>query len=89
MFIDKVSNCKYLGHCINDKLNDDDDMARQRKQIICPGKCIDQKVLYVFGNSQNIPVQVILLLAVHQCGVIIAVNLYENYLLRTTMFLEK
>ena len=31
--IDKVSNCKYLGHCINDKLIDADDMARQRKQI--------------------------------------------------------
>ncbi len=31
--IDNVSNCKYLGHCINDKLIDDDDMARQRKQI--------------------------------------------------------
>ena len=28
--IDKISNCKYLGHCINDKLIDDDDMARQR-----------------------------------------------------------
>ena len=28
-----VPNCKYLGHCINDKLIDDDDMARQRKQI--------------------------------------------------------
>ena len=25
--IDKVSNCKYFGHCINDKLIDDDDMA--------------------------------------------------------------
>ena len=31
--IDKVSNCKYLGHCINDKFIDDDDVARQRKQI--------------------------------------------------------
>ena len=31
--IDKVSNCKYLGHCINDTLIDDDNMARQRKQI--------------------------------------------------------
>ena len=30
MAIDKVSNCKYLGHC-NDKLSDDYDMARQRK----------------------------------------------------------
>ena len=28
MAIDKVSNCKYLGHCINDKLVDDYDMAR-------------------------------------------------------------
>ena len=31
--IDKVFNCKYLGHCINDKLIDDDDSARQRKHI--------------------------------------------------------
>ena len=31
--IDKASNCKYLGHCINDKLIDDDDMTRQHKQI--------------------------------------------------------
>ena len=44
--IDKVSNCKYLGHCINDKLidgDDIDDMARQRKQI-CSGQCIGTKV---------------------------------------------
>ena len=31
--IDKVSNGKYLDHCINDKLIDDDDIARQSKQI--------------------------------------------------------
>ena len=31
MAVDTVSNCKYLGHCINDKLIDDYDMARQRK----------------------------------------------------------
>ena len=35
--IDNVYNCKYLGHCINDKLIDDDGMVRQRKQI-CSGK---------------------------------------------------
>ena len=29
----KVTNCKYHGNCINDTLIDDDDMARQRKQI--------------------------------------------------------
>ena len=65
--IDKVSNCKYLGHCINDKLIDDDDMARQRKQIIiCSGQCIGTKVLYVYRNCQNSPVQIVLLLFVHQ-----------------------
>ena len=31
MAIDKATNCKYLGHCINDKLIDDYAMARQRK----------------------------------------------------------
>ena len=79
MFIDKVSNCKYLGHCINDKLNDDDDMARQRKQIICPGK---QSKYPCSSHTapRCTPVR---------CGAIIAVNLYENYVLRTTMFLEK
>ena len=43
MIIDKVSNCKYLGHCINDKLNDDDDMARQRKQIYAQGNALIRK----------------------------------------------
>ena len=61
-----VSNCKYLGHCINDKLTDDDDMARQRKQIICSGQCIITKVLYVYRNGQNFPVQFVLLLLVHK-----------------------
>ena len=41
--IDNVSNCKYLGHCINDKLIDDDDMARQRKQIYAQGNALARK----------------------------------------------
>ena len=41
--IDKVSNCKYLGHCINDKLIDDDGMARQRKQIYAQGNAFVRK----------------------------------------------
>ena len=64
--IDKVSNCKYLGHCINDKLINDDNMARQRKQILCSGQCIGTKVLYVYRNCQNFPVQIVLLLLVHK-----------------------
>ena len=41
--IDKVSHCKYIGHCINDKLIDDDDMARQRKQIYVQGNALVRK----------------------------------------------
>ena len=33
----------YLGHCINDKLIDDDDMARQRKQIYAQGNALVRK----------------------------------------------
>ena len=29
----RVSMYKYLGHCINDELSDDDDMTRQRNKI--------------------------------------------------------
>ena len=38
MAIDKVSNCKYIGHCIKDKLidDDDDDMATHRKHTCQP-----------------------------------------------------
>ena len=62
--IDKVSNCKkYLGNCINDKLIDDDDMARQRKQT---GQCTGTKVLYVLRNHQNVPVQIVSLLLLHK-----------------------
>ena len=89
VIIDKVSNCKYLGHCINDKLNDDDDMAWQRKQIYAQGNALIRKFymcsetvkISLFKSSPRCtPVR---------CGVIIVVNLYENYVLRTTMFLEK
>ena len=48
--IDRVSMYKYLGHCINDELSDDDDMTRQRNKI---GECIDQKVLHVYRKCKN------------------------------------
>ena len=41
--IDKVSNCKYFSHCINDKLIDDDDIARQSKQIYVQGNALVRK----------------------------------------------
>ena len=42
-----------LTPCINDKLIDDDDMARQRKHI-CSGQCIGTKVLYVYTETVRI-----------------------------------
>ena len=38
-----VSNCKYLGHCINGELHDDDDMARQCKQLYAQGNALIRK----------------------------------------------
>ena len=50
--IDKVYNCKYLGHCINDKLSDDDDMARQRKQMYAQGNALVRKLICVQKLSE-------------------------------------
>ena len=38
-----MKNCKYRGHCINDKLIDDDDMAIQSKQIYAQGRALVRK----------------------------------------------
>ena len=40
--IDRVT--KYLGHCINDALNDNDGMARQCKQMYAQGNALIRKV---------------------------------------------
>ena len=53
MAIDKVPNCKYLGHCIDDKLIDDDDMARQRKQIYAQGNALVRK-FYVCTRTETV-----------------------------------
>ena len=34
---------KYLGHCINDELSDDDDMTRQRNKIYAKGNALIRK----------------------------------------------
>ena len=90
--IDKVSNCKNLGHCINDKFIDDDDMARQRKQIYIMlramhwyGSFICEQKLSEFPCSNRIAppcTQV-------RYGAITALNRCENYVLHTTTLLEK
>ena len=40
---DRVYMYKYLGHCINDELSDDDDMTRQRNKIYAQGNALIRK----------------------------------------------
>ena len=88
--INKVSNCKYLGHCINDKLIDDDDMARQRKQIYAQGNALVRK-FYMCTETVRMS------LFKSYCSTLYTsalwcnyrLNRCENYVLHTTMFFEK
>ena len=48
--IDRVSMYKYLGHCINDELSDDDDMTRQRNKIYAQGNALIRK-LYMWPTE--------------------------------------
>ena len=77
--IDKVSNCKYLGHCINDKLIDDDGMARQRKQML-KGNALQKLSEFPCSNRIAPPCTQL------RYGAITALNRCENYVLHTTMF---
>ena len=71
------SNCKYLGHCINETFIDGDDMARQRKQIYAQGNALVRK--FCKCNRQNVTVQIVLLLLVHKC-VTVQLPLWGGYL---------
>ena len=88
--IDKVSNCKYLGHCINDKLIDDDDVARQRKQI-CMLRAMHWYESFMCTETVRIS------LFKSYCSSLYTSSLWcnyrseslRNYVLPTTMFLEQ
>ena len=83
--IHKVSNCKYLGHCINDTLIDDDDMARQRKQIYAQGNALVRK-FYMCTETVRISLFKSYCSSLYTSS---ALNRCENYVLHTTMSLEK
>ena len=40
VLLTRVTKYKYLGHCISDDLSDDDDMARQYRQIYAQGNAL-------------------------------------------------
>ena len=51
--IDRVYMYKYLGHCINDELSDDDDMTRQRNKIYAQGNALIRKFYMCTENVKN------------------------------------
>ena len=48
-----VSMYKYLGHCINDEMSDDDDMTRQRNKVYAQGNARIRK-FYMCTESVKI-----------------------------------
>ena len=40
VLLTRVTKYKYLGHCISNDLSDDDDMARQYRQIYAQGNAL-------------------------------------------------
>ena len=44
VLLTRVTKYKYLGHCISDDLSDDDDMARQYRQIYAQGNALLRKL---------------------------------------------
>ena len=87
--IDNVYNCKCLGHCINDKLIDDDDMARQHKTSMLRAMCW-YKSFIMCTEPSECPCSNRIAPPCTQVryGAMTTLNRCENYVLHTT-FLEK
>ena len=49
VLLTRVTKYKYHGHCINDDLSDDDDMARQYRQIYVQGNALLRKLSCVLN----------------------------------------
>ena len=87
--IDRVSMYKYLGHCINDELSDDDDMTRQRNKIYAQGNALIRKFYMCTENvkialfKSYCTVQLCILVP---CGANTDVNHSENCVLPITIF---
>ena len=79
--IDIVSMYKYLGHCINDELSDDDDMPRQRNKIFAQGNALIRKC---YMCTENVKIALfksycrLQLYTLVPCGANTDVNHYEN-----------
>ena len=53
VLLTRVTKYKYLGHCISDDLSDDDDMARQYRQIYAQGNAL-LKTFFMCTDSVKI-----------------------------------
>ena len=86
--IDRVSMYKYLGHCINDELSDDDDMTRQHNKIYAQGNALIRKF---YMCTENVKIALFksycttLYTSTLWC-IYTDVNHYENCVLPITIF---
>ena len=53
VLLTRVTKYKYLGHCISDDLSDDDDMARQYRQMFAQGNAL-LRTLFMCTESEKI-----------------------------------
>ncbi len=54
VLLTRVTKYKYLGHCISDDISDDDDMARQYRQIYAQGNALDSLLRNVFMWTESV-----------------------------------
>ena len=54
VLLTSVTKYKYLGHCISDDLSDDDDMARQYRQIYAQGSALLRRFFYTVGKNKHV-----------------------------------
>ena len=71
-----VSMYKYLGHCINDEMSDDDDMTRQRNKVYAQGMHGSESFTYMCTENVKIAPFTVQLYILVPCGANTVVNHY-------------
>ena len=87
--IDKVYNCKYLGHCINDKLIDDAWLGNVNRYMLRAMHWYESFICVRELSACPCSNRIAPTCTQVRYGAITALNRCENYVLHTTMFLEK
>ena len=67
VLLTRVTKYKYLGHCISDNLSDDDDMARQYRQIYAQGNALVLRKLFMCTESVKITLFISFCTSLYTC----------------------